>query len=145
MILFDPANHEPLTDEPWSEARAREAISRIVDASEDAFREDSLWPMHPLDVDGEPEPPLALLYLGASGVLYALDALERAGTARLRRNWATVATALCERYLDQPDFPDDTGGRRLPSFWMGEAGILLVAHPLPPGAGPGGGIAARAR
>ena len=134
MILFDPASHEPLTDEPWSEARAREAISRIVDDSEDAFREDSLWPMHPLDVDGEPEPPLASLYLGASGVLCALDALERAGAARLQRNWAPVATALCERYLEQPDFPDDTSGRPVPSFWMGEAGILLVAHQLAPAA-----------
>src|SRR3954447_19824164 len=134
MVLFDSASHEPLTDEPWSEAGARETIARIVDDSEDAFREDSLWPMHPLDVEGEPEPPLASLYLGASGVLYALDALERAGAARLERNWAPLATALCERYLEQPDFADDTGGRRLPSFWMGEAGILLVAHQLAPAA-----------
>jgi hypothetical protein len=134
MVLFDPASHEPLTDEPWSEARARETIARIVDDSERAFRRDSLWPMHPLDVEGEPEPPIASLYLGATGVLYALDALERAGAARLQRNWAPVATALYERYLERPDFADNTGGRPVPSFWMGEAGILLVAHYLAPAA-----------
>src|SRR5205823_3987447 len=96
---------------------------------ESAFDERTLWPAHPLDEDGEPLPPLASLYLGASGVVSALDELERAGAVELRRRWAPVSQALCERYLAGPDW--DVDGP-VPSLWMGESGILLVAHRLAP-------------
>jgi hypothetical protein len=133
VILFHPPSHERLTDERWSEAAASEAIGRIVEDAEGAFGENTLWPMHPLDREIGPEPPLTSLYLGASGVVWALDALERAGAAELRRDWAPTATALHEHYLGGPDFAEFTGGS-VPSFRMGEAGILLVAHQLAPAA-----------
>jgi lantibiotic modifying enzyme len=40
-----------------------------------------------------------------------------------------VAAELHERYLARPDF-----GEAVPSLWMGESGILLVAHRLAPSA-----------
>src|SRR5207244_7423703 len=105
-VLFDPASHERLTETPWDEATARAAIEAIVADAEGVFDERTLWPAHPLDEDGETLPPLASLYLGASGVVWALDELERAGAAELRRRWAPVAAELCERYLADPDWDD---------------------------------------
>ncbi len=132
-MLFDPASHEPLLDRPWNESQARSSIAAIVAEAESAFDEQSLWPAHPLDEDGEPLPPLASLYIGASGVVWALDELERLGTAELRRNWAPTAVALHERYVSDPDFGHELGlDGPAPSLLMGESGILLVAHRLAP-------------
>jgi Lanthionine synthetase C-like protein len=130
-VLFDPAGHERLTDQPWSESRARAAIAAIVADAQDAFDADALWPAHPSDEEEGTLPAVTSLYLGASGVIWALDELERTGAADLRRSWAATAAGLHERYLAAPDFGEYTGGA-VPSLWMGEAGILLVAHRLAP-------------
>jgi hypothetical protein len=132
-VLFDPASHEPLVDTSWSDSRARESIVAIVEEAESAFDEQALWPNHPLDEDGDHLPPLASLYLGASGVIWALDELERLGTAELRRNWALTAVELHDRYVSNPDFGDELGLEEPePSLLAGESGILLVAHRLAP-------------
>ncbi len=128
--LFDPSGHEPLTGRAWDEARVRAAIVAIVEDAEHAFDEPSLWAVHPLDEPVEP-PRVASLYLGAAGVVWALAALAGAGAAELRRDWAAVAVALAEEYQERPDFQDTVSGP-VPSSWMGESGILLVAHGLAP-------------
>jgi hypothetical protein len=131
--LIDPDAHEPVTDVAWDANRARAAVETIVSETEASFDPDELWPPHPLDEE-QNEPPLgrvASLYLGAAGVVRALHALARAGLAETRRDWGNVALTLPERYRAEPDFPD-VGV--VPSLWMGEAGILLVAHTLAPAA-----------
>jgi hypothetical protein len=131
--LVDPDAHEPLTETVWKAERARAAIAAIVATTEDAFDADELWPAHPLD--WEPDEPrlrrLRSLYLGAAGVIWALQALRQSGHAELRHDWVDVATTLPQRYRDEPDFPEEGV---VPSLWMGEAGILLVAHTLAPSA-----------
>jgi len=72
-VLFDPASHERLVDTPWSESQAHAAIAAIVADTESAFDEHTLWPAHPRDGELGPLPPLASLYVGASGVVWALD------------------------------------------------------------------------
>jgi Lanthionine synthetase C-like protein len=129
-MLCEPSSHEPLTSRPWDAGRARAAIAAIVADAESAFDERELWPPHPLDLDGGPLERVASLYLGASGVIWALHDLARNGAAELRRDWAPVALGLVEQYSTTPDF--DEGA--VPSLWMGEAGILLVAHTLAPAA-----------
>lgn len=132
-MLFDPASHEPLLESAWSEPEARAAIAAIVADTESAFDEHSLWPAHPLDEDGEPLPPLTSLYLGASGVVWALDELDRLGAAELKRNWVQAALAAHERYLADADFGKELGlDGPVPSLLAGETGILLVAHRLAP-------------
>ena len=130
-MLFDPASHEPLTESTWDEGRARVAIAGIVDDAESAFEEEALWPAHPLDEEDGPLPQVASLYLGATGVIWALHTLERFGSAELRRDWTDVTVRLANRYPAQPDFPELVDGP-VPSLWMAEAGILLVAHTLSP-------------
>ncbi|HEX6702591.1 MAG TPA: LanC-like protein [Gaiellaceae bacterium] len=127
MPLFDPESHEALTDAPWDEARVRAAIAAIVADAEAAFDERTLWLSHPLD-DDEELPPLTALYMGASGMIWALDELRRLGLAELTRSWASVAVELCDRYRADPDEWHEP----IPSLWFGEAGILLVAHRLAP-------------
>jgi len=124
-VLFDPASHEPLVDTPWSESRARAAIGAIVTDAESTFDEQALWPAHPLDDEVTSVEALAL-YLGASGVIWALDELERRGAIELRGNWAPTAVALHGRYVEE------SLGDPTPSLFGGESGILLVAHRLAP-------------
>ena len=56
MALYDPAAHEPLTDELWDEVRAREAIADIVEDALTGEAGAGFWPLHPLD-DPETLPP----------------------------------------------------------------------------------------
>jgi hypothetical protein len=64
-------------------------------------------------------------------VVWALDRLARAEAVTLTRDWMPVATRLVELYAEEPDGGEDLGGV-VPSLWIGEAGILLVAHQLSP-------------
>ena len=129
-MLFDPPSHERLTDAPWDESRVRSAIREIVADAEAAFDERTLWPSHPLDDIEEGTPPLAGLYLGASGMIWALTQLQRSDLAELSRDWSPVAVSLCDRYRAEPDEWHEP----IPSLWFGEAGVLLVAHGLAPAA-----------
>ena len=130
-LLFDPERHEPLAGIAWDEGIARRAIEAIVARTEDAFREDELWPAHPQDLEDGPLPHVASLYLGASGVVWALHELGRLGVAELRREWGEVAARLPDAYRARPDFPELVHGP-VPSLLNGESGILLVAHRLGP-------------
>ncbi len=128
--LYDPSSHERVTDTAWDAERVRATTVEIAADTEAAFSADGLWPPHPLDDDEEP--PLgrvATLYLGAAGVIWALQALERGGVAELDRDWGEVAVSLPDRYRGEPDFPEDGV---TPSLWFGETGILLVAHGVAP-------------
>jgi len=130
--LFHAPSHEPLAGRAWSEDAARSAIAAICADAEAAFDPQTLWPAHPLDEEtGELPSPVAI-YLGACGVIWALDALARAGLVTLSSSWAGVAAALPDRYLARPDVPELTGGRPVPSLLAGESGVLLVAQRLAP-------------
>ena len=121
-MLYDPASHEPLTEHPWDAERVRAAIREIVAETESAFDESELWPAHPRDLDDGPLPRVSSLYLGASGVIWALHELERAGLVDLGRDWAPVAVGLIEHYRARPDFQEFAEGTT-PSLLMGESGF----------------------
>ena len=120
-MLFEADRHAPLTRTPWDEAAARAAIVRILADTEDAMGADVSWPWHPLDVEEKPEPAHKSLYLGAAGVVAALATLQRMGFASPRRDPRDLAAPLHAAYLAAPDT-----GAVVPSYFLGEAGILLV-------------------
>jgi hypothetical protein len=125
-MLFTPAAHEPLVDEPWSADEARTAIASIVADAENAF--DDGWSMHPLDVekDDDPATRFRTVYLGGAGVVAAFHRLAQRGLVDLRRDYVPYL----ERSLEAPpDFPDDDAER---SLWMGETGIRMVLQRLAP-------------
>jgi hypothetical protein len=133
-VLYNPDAYEPLTDEPWNEARVRDGIQAIVSDADEAYDPDGLWPAQEWDAWNS-TPPLKDLYCGAGGVVWALDALRRRGDAETRIDLATAAMRVLELCRVQPDL--DGGEIELPSarqsaLLAGESGLLLVAWRLAP-------------
>ena len=120
-MLFSADLHEPLLDAAWAPAEAEAAIRAIVRDAEEALTDD-WWPGHPRDYEeGDPDVWHGI-YLGAAGVLSALDHL---GSGLLLER---LAGELLESYVRRPEFD------RPPSAWLGESGIALVAWRLAPSA-----------
>lgn len=74
--LFDPSRHEPLADIPWDADAVCAAIERIVAETRRDFTAQDLWPVHPRDAEGGPDPRTSL-WEGAVGVIWGLDHLIR--------------------------------------------------------------------
>jgi hypothetical protein len=102
-MLYEPETFEPLTDETWDEDRAREAIREIVVDADAAFDGDKLWPADEWDA-WETTPPLTSLYVGAAGVIWALDALRRRGLAETKIDLPAAALRTLELGREQPDY-----------------------------------------
>jgi hypothetical protein len=134
-VLYNPALHEPLTDTPWSERLVCESIARIVQDADTACDPEALWPANEWDSWQSPT-PLKTLYVGAAGVVLALDMLRRRGHAETGLDLARVALRALEGWRDDPGvlleipFPEP----RNPSLFMGESGIALVLWRLEPDA-----------
>lgn len=131
-MLYRPEAFEPLTNERWSERRVREAIRRIVDDTDEAFRGPRLlWRAHAWD-RWQATSPMKNLYVGAAGVLWALERLRARGYAETRLDLARVAVRTLELFRARPDIqramkppePAESG------LMTGETGILLVAWRL---------------
>jgi lantibiotic modifying enzyme len=130
-VLYRPEQFEPLTDEAWDEASVREAIRAVVADADAAFDPEGLWPAH--DWDGwQARLPLKNLYLGAAGVVWALDALRRRGHAETRLDLASAAVRALERWRAEPDVMAGVDPPFPPaaSLLCGESGPLLVAWRL---------------
>jgi hypothetical protein len=134
-VLYDSAAFEPLTDEPWDEAHVRDAIAAIAADADTAFDPDKLWPAHEWD-GWQAALPLKNLYVGAAGVVFALDDLLRRSLAETTLDLPAIAIDALERWRAEPDY---VAGEVLPEppesgLLTGEVGILLVAcrlgHPL---------------
>jgi hypothetical protein len=130
-VLYDPGAFAPLTEEPWDEARVRDRIAAIVADADAVFDSDELWPAH--EWDGYKAPlPLKNLYVGAAGVVWALDDLRRRGLAETTLDLSAIATTALERWRAEPDFIE---GEAVPEpaaagLLTGEVGILLAACTL---------------
>jgi lantibiotic modifying enzyme len=133
-MLYRPEAFEPLTDESWAEQRARSAIRAIVADADDALRGPRLlWKADEWD-RWHGTSPMKNLYVGAAGVLWALEELRRRGHAETRLDLAGLARRTLELFRAKPDY---LKGMKLPepresSLFNGETGILLVAWRLAP-------------
>jgi hypothetical protein len=119
QTLWRVEQHEPLTDQEWDPALAREAIRAIVADAESAER-DGAWPGHPLD-DVQEDEVLCSLYLGGAGMIWALSNLGSS------LDFDAAVAAVLERYRMGPVFDDE---RHVPSLLLGETGVLVVADKL---------------
>ena len=82
--LYDPAAHEPLTDELWDEVRAREGIADIVENAVTGAGAAGFWPLHPLDGPETLPPEPTTLYIGAAGMISAFGRSRRRAMPRCR-------------------------------------------------------------
>ena len=127
-MLYEPAQFEPLTDEPWDPARVADAIAAIVADADTAFDAETLWPAH--EWDGWEEPlPLKNFYVGAAGVIWALDALRRRGHAQTSLDLDAAAVRTLELERAEPGFTADDHYHPA-ALLTGETGPLLVAFRL---------------
>ena len=130
-MLYEPAQFEPLTDEPWDTARVEDAIAAIVADVDAAFDPEALWPAH--EWDGWQTPlPLKNLYVGAAGVIWALDALGRRGHAESSLDLAGAALRTLELERAEPDIMAGETHHHPASLLRGETGPQLVAFRLAP-------------
>jgi hypothetical protein len=126
--LFQAERHTALRDAAWSEDEARAAIREIADDALGAFDPEKLWPPHPQD-----DIPLTLasLYLGASGVAWALDYLKRERAISAGRDFAPVLDRLITH--DSAWLGAIPMGRNA-SLLMSDLGPMLLAMRLRPDA-----------
>jgi hypothetical protein len=131
VVLYSPEAFEPLTDEPWDTERVRASIRRLVARGDDAFDPTTLWPADEWD-GWQAATPMKNLYVGAAGVVWALERLREQGAAETRLDLAAAAEATLAAWRRVPDFmrgaelPD----RKESALLTGEVGVLLVAWRL---------------
>jgi hypothetical protein len=127
-MLYEPTRFDALIDEPWVPARVEDAIAAIVADADVAFDPKALWPAHEWDAREKPL-PLSGLYVGAAGVIWALDELQERGRAESSRDLAAAVVRAVEFERAKPDFAADEHYRP-GALISGETGALLVAFRL---------------
>jgi Lanthionine synthetase C-like protein len=134
-VLYRADAFEPLTDEPWEEARVDRAVKELAADAEQGFDPVQLWPAADDDRDGT-RLPLTSIYLGAAGVIWALGRLSRRGHVEVGLDLPAAARSALDAWRREPDLVSgDTSP--LPStadagLFLGETGLLLVAWQLAP-------------
>jgi lantibiotic modifying enzyme len=132
-VLYRPEAFAPLTEPAWDEARVRDAVAAIVTDADAAYSPATLWPADEWDAWQTPT-PLTTLYVGAAGVVWALDVLRRRGHAETSLDLAAAARRTLEAFRAEPGL---MRGIELPTTALagllsGESGTLAVAVRLAP-------------
>jgi hypothetical protein len=125
MKLFDPTLHVPITNNPWSAEKALTAANSIFDFLCKGREENGMWPTHP-DEDGK-LPFHKSIYYGAAGTLWALQELSRRLNRPLPFDPLAAIEKIAQHYLEAPDT-----GAVVPSFMLGETGILMLFEKISP-------------
>lgn len=121
-MLFAPDRHEALCSSAWDDSRARAEVAAIVLDIERHRLADGQWRVHPLDDEGDrPRSGFKGLYLGSAGVLWALWYLQRQGAVELDGDPIEGIQRADAAYRADPDT-----GQVVPSYYLGEVGVLLV-------------------
>lgn len=135
-MLFRRDAFDSLTETEWNEGRVRDAIGAIVAATDAGLRGPRLmWRAY--DWDGwNATSPMKNLYVGAAGVLWALDQLRRRGFTETTLDTADLARRNLELFRARPDYVKSAAYTppepRDSSLFVGEAGILLLTWRLAP-------------
>jgi len=126
--MIERARHVPLRLVQWDPSDVASAIEEIVVDALGQFDSEEFWPAHPLDElrkGGNTS-----VYLGASGVIWALDYLWRAGATKFHRDFSPVLSKLLERTRAEMQFFGDYASHG--SLLFGDLGTALVIMRLAP-------------
>ena len=131
-MLYKPEAFEPLTETPWDEERVRARIREIVADAGGVYTPEDFWPADEWDGWNTPL-PLKNLYVGAAGVVWALDALRRRSYDS-GLDLAAAAQRNLERWREEPDYLRDLElpSRAASGLLTAESGVLVVAWRLSP-------------
>ncbi|HEX9168830.1 MAG TPA: LanC-like protein [Roseiarcus sp.] len=128
MIVL--GRHRALVHNTWSESAARAAIGEIAADAIADFRPDAFWPAHPSD-DGAGDGNTSV-YVGAAGVIWALDYLRRIGAADVGQDFRPALPELLERTIAAFESHSRPGYAKHGSLLFGDMGAALVAMRLAP-------------
>jgi len=121
----ETARHVPLRPLRWSAGEASAAIEEIAADALAQFDGERFWPAHPLE-DGLPDGTTSF-YMGATGVIWALDYLRRVGATRASFDFAPVLPRLIER--NRAEFAEQ-GYSAHGSLLFGDLGTALAVMRL---------------
>src|SRR5258707_12487291 len=127
-MVYEAERHEALDGSDWNEATAREFIERVSAEANITFSPRELWPTHPLE-----EAPVGTrfynIYIGAGGVIWALNYLKRTGAIVDHPDFQEVITEIREANRARIE-----GGawrsHGCNGLLTGDAGLLMVAGRL---------------
>lgn len=125
-MLFGPERHEALAGAAWSEAAARAAIDQWTAAALADFDPARGWRAHPREDGGPPGEPLAEVYGGAGGAIWALEHLAQAGAIAKRWDFRDFVPGLAAQQVAA--LGDSQHGTA--SFLLGESGLRLLEWKL---------------
>jgi lantibiotic modifying enzyme len=104
----------------------RSAIASIVASTEDGFDPRiGLWPLHPADRESDSDHPMRSVYLGAAGIIWALDQLSGDASVELVRDYGSLVERLEPEMVVEPDEAADWPAD---GFLGGRCGALAVAQ-----------------
>jgi len=132
MLLYQSDRHLPITENNWDAQAAETAISEILKRCLDNFSRDTFWAMPEDDWEGK---IATSIYFGAMGTLWTLDYLQKYTDSELPVTNNELADLIVEQYSHSEaeyfsNYANSDG--TLPSYWIGETGMLLVMTKLQP-------------
>ncbi len=120
--------HVPLRSSPWDPGAAKEAIAEIAADALNNFGHDRFWPAHPLDDwtrDGH-----SSIYMGAAGVIWALERLRRVGAITRGFDFRTyLPQLLAKTQVEMATYKDYAVNG---SLLFGDMGAALLVMRLAP-------------
>src|SRR5271169_5294100 len=125
--MIDQSRHVALRPTPWASNEVSAAIDEIISDALAQFDPERFWPAHPLDdvKDGH-----CSVYMGAAGMIWALDYLSRVGATKTRFNFGPSLAHLLEKTkAEMPDYDDYSD---LGALLFGDLGTALVIMRLSP-------------
>src|SRR5215470_19686602 len=126
--MIEPSRHVPLRPVLWDQGAVARAIDEIVADTLDHFDGDQFWPAHPLD-DGVKDGHSSI-YVGAAGVIWALDHLQRAGAIKIDFDFRTYLPRLLAKTQAEMATYEDYAVNG--SLLFGDMGTALLVMRLAP-------------
>ena len=126
--MIEAPRHVPLRGKPWDDRAAARAIDEIVRDALDRFGGDQFWPAHPLD-EGTKNGHSSI-YVGAAGVIWALEYLRRVGATKANFNFRPYLPRLLMRTQEEMATYEDYANNG--SLLFGDMGTGLLIMRLEP-------------
>ena len=126
ITMFDPREHERLTDDEWDEDRARTFVERIVREADAAYDREHSWPSHPEDRDDDAAARFHGIYFGAAGTMWALVHLARVYGIPLQHEYGVEIVRCEEAYRAHPAETEIA----VPSYFLGTVGIMTARYAI---------------
>jgi hypothetical protein len=126
--MIQSHRHVPLRGKPWDDRAAARAIDEIISDALDEFGGDQFWPAHPLD-EGKKDGHSSI-YVGAAGVIWALEYLRRVGATKAHFDFRPYLPRLLIRTQEEMATYEDYANNG--SLLFGDMGTALLIMRLQP-------------